>query len=78
MLKQILDIYSTYFPPQETIPLEKIISTIQKDDNYHVVAALQDETVIGFSLLYLFPSLKFGLLGYMAVLKEWERTTNRN
>lgn len=72
LLKQILDIYSTYFPPQETIPLEKIISTIQKDDNYHVVAALQDETVIGFSLLYLFPSLKFGLLGYMAVLKEWE------
>ena len=49
LLKQILDIYSTYFPPQETIPLEKIISTIQKDDNYHVVAALQDETVIGFS-----------------------------
>ena len=72
LLKQSLDIYLTYFLPQENRPLEKIISMIQKDDNYHLLVALQDETVIGISLLYIFPSLKFGLLDYMAVIREFQ------
>ena len=72
LLKQSLDIYLTYFLPQENRPLEKIISMIQKDDNYHILVALQDETVIGISLLYIFPSLKFGLLDYMAVIREFQ------
>ena len=72
LLKQSLDIYLTYFLPQENRPLEKIISMIQKDDNYHLFVALQDETVIGISLLYIFPSLKFGLLDYMAVIREFQ------
>lgn len=72
LLKQSLDIYLTYFPPQETRPVEKTIAMIRKDDNYHLLAALQDETVIGISLLYLFPSLKFGLLDYMAIINEFQ------
>jgi GNAT superfamily N-acetyltransferase len=72
LLKQGLDIYLTYFPPQETRPLEKTISMIQKDDNYHILVAIQHETVIGISLFYIFPSLKFGLLDYMAIIKEFQ------
>ena len=73
LLKQSLDIYLTYFPPQETRPLEKTISMIKKDNNYHIIATLQDNKVIGISLLYLFPSLKFGLLDYMAIINEFQR-----
>lgn len=73
LLKQSLDIYLTYFPPQETRPLEKTISMIEKDNNYHIIATLQDNKVIGISLLYLFPSLKFGLLDYMAIINEFQR-----
>jgi len=72
LLEQSLDIYLTYFPPQEIRPLERTISMIQKDDNYHAIVALQDEKVIGFSLLYLFPSLKFGVLDYIAVINEFQ------
>lgn len=73
LLKQSLDIYLTYFPTQETRPLEKTISMIQKDDNYHIIATLKDEKVIGISLLYLFLSLKFGLLDYMAIINQFQR-----
>ena len=45
---------------------------IQKDDNYHVLVSLQHETVIGVYLLYMFPSLKFELLDYMAIIKEFQ------
>jgi len=45
---------------------------IQKDDNYHVLVSLQHETVIGVSLLYMFPSLKYELLDYMAIIKEFQ------
>ncbi|HJS64137.1 MAG TPA: hypothetical protein VJ767_04690 [Nitrososphaeraceae archaeon] len=55
VLKQALDIYLTHFPLQETRPLEKTISMIQKDDNYRILVALQHETVIGISLFYIFP-----------------------
>lgn len=72
LLRQSLDIYLNYFPPQEIRPLEKTISMIQKDNNYHIIVALQDEKVIGFSLLYLFPSLKFGILDYMAVINKFQ------
>jgi len=72
VLKQALDIYLTHFPPQEIRPLEKTVSMIQKDDNYHVLVSLQHETVIGVSLLYMFPSLKYELLDYMAIIKEFQ------
>ena len=55
LLKQSLDICLTYFPLQETRPLEKTISMIQKDNNYRILVALQHETVIGISLFYIFP-----------------------
>lgn len=54
LLKQSLDIYLTHFPPQETRPLEKTISMIEKDNNYHIIATLQDNKVIGISLLIYF------------------------
>lgn len=72
LLKQCFDIYLNYFPPQEIRSLEKTISMIQKDNNYHVIVALQDEKVIGFSFLYLFSSLKFGVLDYIAAIKEFQ------
>ncbi len=72
LLKQSLDICLTYFPLQETRPLEKTISMIQKDNNYRILVALQHETVIGISLFYIFPALKFGLLDSMAIIKEFQ------
>ena len=72
LLRQSMDIYLNYFPPQEIRPLEKTISMIQKDDNYRIIVAIQNEKVIGFSLLYLFTSLKFGILDYMAIINKFQ------
>lgn len=67
--KQFLDIYLTSFPAIETKPVEKIILLL-KSNNYHLFAVIENNCVIGFSLLYVFESLGVGLLDYMAVVPK--------
>lgn len=69
---QFLEIYSISFPPVEKKPIEKIIEMFNKDKNYHLYVA-KDNSVIGFSLLYIFPDLNIGLLDYMAVIPSHQR-----
>jgi GNAT superfamily N-acetyltransferase len=67
--KQFLDIYLTSFPAVETKPVEKIISLL-KSNNYHLYVVVENNCVIGFSLLYVFESLGIGLLDYMAMMPK--------
>lgn len=71
--KQSLDIYQSSFPPNETRSTEKLIEMLKDDKDYHLFLALHNSSVIGISLLYIFKTLKVGLLDYIAVSTKYQR-----
>jgi hypothetical protein len=56
--KQSLDIYKSSFPQNETRPIEKVVQMLKKDENYHLFTCLNDNSVVGISLMRIFRSLK--------------------
>lgn len=71
--KKSLIIYQASFPPNETRPIEKVIEMLKDDKNYHLLIALNNDSVLGISLLYMFKNLKVGFLDYMAVSPNHQR-----
>jgi GNAT superfamily N-acetyltransferase len=74
--KKSLDIYKSYFPPNETRPVEKIVEMLRNDENYRLYGYPNDNDdndIIGISLMYIFRSLGIGLLDYMAVISDYQR-----
>ena len=65
--KQSIEIYKSSFPHNETRPSNEIENMLKNDNNYHLIASLNNNTVIGISLLYIFKSLNIGLLDYLAI-----------
>jgi GNAT superfamily N-acetyltransferase len=71
--KQSLNLYQSSFPPNETRSIEKVITMLKDDENYHLFIAQDNSSVIGISLLYIFKKLKVALLDYMAVSTRYQR-----
>jgi ribosomal protein S18 acetylase RimI-like enzyme len=71
--KKSLIIYQSSFPPNETRPIEKVVEMLKDDKNYHLLIALNNDSVLGISLLYMFKNLKLGFLDYMAVSPNHQR-----
>jgi GNAT superfamily N-acetyltransferase len=71
--EQSMAIYKSSFPSNETRPVERVIVMLRKDENYHIFVALKDNSVVGISLMYIFRSLRIGLLDYMAVIPNYRR-----
>jgi ribosomal protein S18 acetylase RimI-like enzyme len=46
---------------------------LRNDNRYHLYAAVEDRSIIGISLLYIFEYLKMALLDYMAVMPNFQR-----
>jgi ribosomal protein S18 acetylase RimI-like enzyme len=46
---------------------------LRNDNRYHLYAAVEDSSMIGISLLYIFEHLKMALLDYMAVIPNFQR-----
>jgi GNAT superfamily N-acetyltransferase len=67
-----LEIYKSSFPPNETRPTQKIVDLLKRDKNYQLFICLKDNSVAGISLMYVFRSLGFGLLDYMAVKPDYQ------
>jgi len=63
--KEALRIYSTSFSPVQTRPIERITAMLRNDRHYHLHVAMLNNVVVGISLLYVFPSLRIGLVDYM-------------
>lgn len=63
-----IEIYKYSFPADETRPADKIVDMLRNDQDYHLFISLNNELVIGMSLLYVFSSLRMGLLDYIAVI----------
>lgn len=70
--KLSMDIYKCSFPSNETRPVKNVIEMLKNDTNYHLYISLNDNSVVGVSLLYIFRSLRIGLLDYMAVLPDYQ------
>jgi GNAT superfamily N-acetyltransferase len=67
-LKQVGRIYEASIPPSERKPVEAI-RAMAAHDEYRLVAALRDDTVLGFVALFAPPDETFALLEYLAVDK---------
>jgi GNAT superfamily N-acetyltransferase len=65
--KQSINIYENSFPSNETRPSEDIVNMLRNDKNYHLIVSLNNNAVIGISLMYIFRFLNIGLLDYMAI-----------
>ncbi|MGN6624213.1 MAG: GNAT family N-acetyltransferase [Candidatus Nitrosocosmicus sp.] len=65
--KQSIELYKNSFPYNETRRSEDIESLLKKDENYYLIVSLYNNLVNGISLMYVFRSLNFGLLDYIAI-----------
>jgi GNAT superfamily N-acetyltransferase len=74
--EELRNIYVSTFPLESTKQIGMFISHInrmlQYDNRYHLFVVLEEGTMIGISLLYIFEYLKMALLDYMAVLPNFQ------
>jgi GNAT superfamily N-acetyltransferase len=75
--EELRNIYLSTFPLDNAKQLDTYINHIHDmlryDNRYHLYAALEDGSMIGISLLYIFDNLKMALLDYMAVTPNFQR-----
>lgn len=72
-LDQVVMLYSSSFLPVETKPIETVLAMLKQDSNYFLYAALKDESLAAFSLVYIFHDLQTALLDYMVVHPSLQR-----
>lgn len=75
--EELRNIYVSTFPlenaKQLDIYINHIYDMLRNDNRYHLYAAVEDRSIIGISLLYIFEYLKMALLDYMAVIPNFQR-----
>ena len=75
--EELSNIYLSTFPlesaKQLDIYLNHIYDMLKNDSRYHLYVAVNDNSMIGISLLYIFEHLKMALLDYMAVTPNFQR-----
>jgi GNAT superfamily N-acetyltransferase len=75
--EELRNIYVSTFPlenaKQLDIYINHIYDMLRNDYRYHLYAAVEDRSIIGISLLYIFEYLKMALLDYMAVMPNFQR-----
>jgi GNAT superfamily N-acetyltransferase len=76
--EELRNIYLSTFPLKNAKQLDGYINHIydmlRYDNRYHLYAALEDRSMIGISLLYVFENLKMALLDYMAITPNFQRS----
>jgi GNAT superfamily N-acetyltransferase len=75
--EELRSIYVSTFPLENAKQLDTYINHIhdmlRNDNRYHLYAAIEERSMIGISLLYIFDNLKMALLDYMAVTQNFQR-----
>lgn len=75
--EELRNIYLSTFPLKNAKQLDGYVNHIydmlRYDNRYHLYAALEDRSMIGISLLYVFENLKMALLDYMAITPNFQR-----
>lgn len=70
--QQCIEIYNSSFPSNETRPVQKVVEMLKHDENYHLYVSIENDSVVGISLIYTFKDLRFGLLDYIAVIPSYQ------
>jgi GNAT superfamily N-acetyltransferase len=74
--EELRNIYLSTFPLKNAKQLDGYVNHIYDmlrcDNRYHLYAALEDRSMIGISLLYVFENLKMALLDYMAISPNFQ------
>jgi GNAT superfamily N-acetyltransferase len=75
--EELRSIYVSTFPLENAKQLDTYINHIhdmlRNNNRYHLYAAIEERSMIGISLLYIFDNLKMALLDYMAVTRNFQR-----
>ena len=75
--EELRNIYLSTFPLKNARQLNgytnHIYDMLRHDSSYHLYGALEDRSMIGISLLYVFENLKMGLLDYMGIIPNFQR-----
>ncbi|HZA69724.1 MAG TPA: GNAT family N-acetyltransferase [Nitrososphaeraceae archaeon] len=75
--EELRSIYVSTFPLENAKHLDTYINHIhdmlRNDNRYHLYAAIEERSMIGISLLYIFDNLKMALLDYMSVTPNFQR-----
>ena len=75
--EELRNIYLSTFPLKNARQLNgytnHIYDMLRHDSRYHLYAALEDRSMIGISLLYVFENLKMALLDYMGIIPNFQR-----
>lgn len=75
--EELRNIYLSTFPLKNARQLNgytnHIYDMLRHDSRYHLFAALEDRSMIGISLLYVFENLKMALLDYMGIIPNFQR-----
>jgi GNAT superfamily N-acetyltransferase len=75
--EELRSIYVSTFPLENAKQLDTYINHIhdmlRNNNRYHLYAAIEERSMIGISLLYMFDNLKMALLDYMAVTRNFQR-----
>jgi GNAT superfamily N-acetyltransferase len=75
--EELSNIYLSTFPLENAKHLDKYLNHIydmlKNDSRYHLNVAIEDSSMIGISLLYIFEDLEMALLDYMAITPDFQR-----
>jgi GNAT superfamily N-acetyltransferase len=75
--EELRNIYLSTFPLKNAKQLDGYINHIydmlRYNNRYHLYAALEDRSMVGISLLYVFENLKMALLDYMGIIPNLQR-----
>jgi GNAT superfamily N-acetyltransferase len=71
--EQSIDIYKSSFPSNETRPVQRVVVMLKNDKNYHLFISVNNNSVVGIALMYIFKPLRIGLLDYIAVIPNYRR-----
>ena len=61
------NLYLQSFPAVETRPISKLNELLKNQSNYHLFIAKEDDSVIGFALVYILSNHNVSLLDYLAI-----------
>ena len=70
---QLENLYTSSFPPVETRPILKVDEMLKNQSNYHLFIVKENNSIIGFALVYIFLNLNVSLLDYMAMVPTYQR-----
>ena len=70
---ELENLYLESFPPVETRPISKLNELLKIQSNYHLFIVKENDSIIGFALVYILSNHNVSLLDYLAIDPAYQR-----